>query len=140
MGMVEKDRNKFLLALFSHLTKDSWDVISSCNLTPTVETDQISEVFTWFVKRNKNTPPSSDCCLIAFDNMIDILAQGGDNLAPVNNTVRNTIEAFEDKPPKTKVSESGYISEEDKKDSKDSSTEKINQVNAIDDVKLEGDN
>lgn len=58
--MVEKDRNKvawksnslseinlsfafqFLLALFSHLTKDSWDVVSSCNLTPTVETDQVS--------------------------------------------------------------------------------------------------
>jgi len=139
--MVEKDRNKFLLALFSHLTKDSWDVISSCNLTPTVETDQISELFTWFVKRNKNTPPSSDCCLIAFGkDVIDVLGQGGQNLPPVNNTIKNTIEAFEDKPPKTKVSESGYISEEDKKDSKDSSTEKINQVTTDDEVKVEGGN
>jgi hypothetical protein len=139
--MVAKDRNKFLLALFSHITKDSWDVISSCNLTPTVETDQISELFTWFVKRNKNTPPSSDCCLIAFGkDTIDILGPGGENLAPVNNTVKTSIDAFEDKPPKTKVSESGYISEEDKKDSKDSSTEKINQVTPNDEVTNEGDN
>ena len=79
--------------------------------------------------------------MIAFGkDVIDILGQGGENLAPVNNTVKNAIEAFEDKPPKTKVSESGYISEEDKKDSKDSSTEKINQVTTDDEVKVEGDN
>lgn len=134
--MVEKDRNKFLLALFSHITKESWDVISSCNLTPTVETDQICELFTWFVKRNKNTPPSSDCCLIAFGkDVIDILGQGGENLVPVNNTVKHAIDASEEKPIKTKVSESGYISEEDKKDSKDSSTEKINEDSPNDEVK-----
>jgi len=133
--MVEKDRNKFLLALFSHITKESWDVISSCNLTPTVETDQISELFTWFVKRNKNTPPSSDCCLVTLGkDVIDILGSGGENLAPVNNTVKNLIDAFDDKPPKAKVSESGYISEEDKKDSKDSSTEKINQISTNEEI------
>lgn len=139
--MVEKDRNKFLLALFSHITKESWDVISSCNLTPTVETDQICELFTWFVKRNVNTPPSSDCCLIAFSkDVIDILGQGGENLSPVNNTVKHAIDASEDKPIKTKVSESGYISEEDKKDSKDSSTEKINEESPNDEVKASVEN
>lgn len=139
--MVEKDRNKFLLALFSHITKESWDVISSCNLTPTVETDQICELFTWFVKRNVNTPPSSDCCLIAFGkDVIDILGQGGESLAPVNNTVKHAIDASEDKPIKTKVSESGYISEEDKKDSKDSSTEKINEDSPNDELKASVDN
>lgn len=139
--MVEKDRNKFLLALFSHITKESWDVISSCNLTPTVETDQICELFTWFVKRNVNTPPSSDCCLIAFGkDVIDILGQGGESLAPVNNTVKHAIDASEDKHIKTKVSESGYISEEDKKDSKDSSTEKINEDSPNDELKASVDN
>eukprot|EP00092_Neocalanus_flemingeri_P031545 GFUD01034256.1.p1 GENE.GFUD01034256.1~~GFUD01034256.1.p1 ORF type:complete len:662 (+),score=137.34 GFUD01034256.1:58-2043(+) len=139
--MVEKDRNKFLLALFSHLTKESWDIISSCNLTPTVETDQISELFTWFVKKNVNTPPSSDCCLISFGkDVIDILGPNGENLVPVNNTVKNTIEASEDKPPKTKVSESGYISEEDKKDSKESSTEKINQDSPNVEIKIASEN
>jgi len=135
--MVEKDRNKFILALFSHLTKESWDIISSCNLTPTVETDQICELFTWFVKRNVNTPPSSDCCLISFGkDAIDILGPNGENLVPVNNTVKNTIAASEDKPPKAKVSESGYISEEDKKDSKDSSTEKLDQDTPQDEIKI----
>ena len=72
-----------------------------------------------------NTPPSSDCCLISLSsNAVDVLGPNGENLIAVNNTVKNTVDAAEDKPIKTKVSESGYISEEDKKDSKDSSTEK----------------
>jgi len=126
--MVEKERNKFLLFLFSHCTKESWEVVSSCKLTPNVETDQVCELFTWFLKRNVNTPPSSDCCLISTGKgCIEVLGPCGENLIPVNNTVKNAIDAFEDKQRKGKVSESGYISEEDKKDSKNSSTEKVNQ-------------
>jgi len=124
---VEKERNKFLLALFTHLTGHSWDIVASTNLTPCVDADQIIELFTWMVKKNLNTPPSPDCCMLAVgEKQVEVVTNSGANLSPVNNTVKNVIESLDEQSTiKTKTSESGYISEEDKKDSKASSTEKL---------------
>ena len=127
---VEKERNNFLLALFNHLTSQSWDVISSANLTPALASDQVAELFTWLVKKNVNTAPSSECCLLVVgEKQVEVVALAGDNLVAVNNTVRNVIDSMEEKSSnKCKTSESGYISEEEKKDSKASSIEKIDEV------------
>ena len=89
------------------------------------------EAFTWIVKKNVNTPPSSDCCLLVVgEKQVEVVSITGENISPVNNTVRNVIEAsLEEKSvAKSKPSESGYISEEDKKDSKSSSFDKIDDI------------
>ena len=125
---VERERSRFLVALFSQLTGQRWDVVSSCSLTPSCHTDQVIELFTWIVKKNVNTSPSSDCCILTIgERQLEVVALAGENMVAVNNTVRNVVEAMEDRgaSAKNKPSESGYISEEEKKDSKASSIEKI---------------
>jgi len=127
---VEKERSKFLLTLFGRLTCQSWDVVASSNLTPGQETDQVMEAFTWIVKKNVNTPPSSDCCLLVVgEKQVEVVSITGESILAVNNTVRNVIDSVEEKAvTKSKPSESGYISEEDKKDSKSSSVDKIDAI------------
>ena len=127
---VEKERNKFLLTLFGRLTCQSWDVVASSNLTPGQDSDQVMEAFTWIVKKNVNTPPSSDCCLLVVgEKQVEVVSITGESILPVNNTVRNVIDSLEEKSVgKSKPSESGYISEEDKKDSKSSSVDKIDAI------------
>ena len=127
---VEKERSKFLLTLFGRLTCQSWDVVASSNLTPGQETDQVMEAFTWIVKKNVNTPPSSDCCLLVVgEKQVEVVSITGESILAVNNTVRNVIDSLEEKAvTKSKPSESGYISEEDKKDSKSSSVDKIDAI------------
>lgn len=134
---VEKERNKFLLTLFGRLTCQSWDVVASSNLTPGQDSDQVMEAFTWIVKKNVNTPPSSDCCLLVVgEKQVEVVSITGESILPVNNTVRNVIDSLEEKSvAKSKPSESGYISEEDKKDSKSSSVDKIDVIGEVGDDK-----
>jgi len=135
---VEKERNKFLLTLFGRLTCQSWDVVASSNLTPGQDSDQVMEAFTWIVKKNVNTPPSSDCCLLVVgEKQVEVISISGESIPPVNNTVRNVIDSLEEKTvTKSKPSESGYISEEDKKDSKSSSVDKIDEIGEAGDEKI----
>jgi len=94
--------------------------------------------FTWTVKKNVNTPPSSDCCLLVVgEKQVEVVSITGESILPVNNTVRNVIqESVEGKSvAKSKPSESGYISEEDKKDSKSSSVDKIDAIGETGDDK-----
>merc|ERR1712020_307647 len=95
------------------------------------------EAFTWIVKKNVNTPPSSDCCLLVVgEKQVEVVSISGESIPPVNNTVRNVIDSLEEKSvAKSKPSESGYISEEDKKDSKSSSVDKIDAIGEASDVK-----
>ena len=127
---VEKERNKFLLTLFARLTSQTWDVVASSNLTPGQDSNLVVEAFTWIVKKNVNTPPSSDCCLLVVgEKQVEVVTITGENILAVNNTVRNVIDSLEEKAvAKSKPSESGYISEEDKKDSKSSSVDKIDAI------------
>ena len=127
---VEKERNKFLLNLFARLTSQTWDVVASSNLTPGQDSNLVVEVFTWIVKKNVNTPPSSECCLLVVgEKQVEVVTITGENILAVNNTVRNVIDSLEEKAvAKSKPSESGYISEEDKKDSKSSSVDKIDAI------------
>ena len=99
--------------------KDGYDILSSCDLTPSQDIDPAKELFTWILKKSSVTNMSSAPC----DSATIVVSKGkihvggdGDGVVAVRNTVKNVIEAHEDQ---SKVNESGYTSEEDKKDSEE---------------------
>lgn len=129
-------RNKFCLSLLGHITSRSYDVVTSCTVTS--DTDQIEEVLTWLIKKQAaavSTDISDTCAVVVTDEEVRVLGQGGENVVVVNNVVKEAVEKLVvglkeklddgDGKRKGKFSESGYGSEDDKKDS---SNEMINKI------------
>jgi len=129
-------RNKFCLSLLGHITARSYDVVTSCTVTS--DTDHIEEVLTWLIKKQAaavSTDISDTCAVVVTNEDVRVLGQGGENVVVVNNVVKEAVEKLvvglkeklddgEGKR-KGKFSESGYGSEDDKKDS---SNEMINKI------------